>query len=370
MTAGPQPKTCPSLRYTLVLHTLTPKNLGCTHQIRSPFLIVKAVKNSLLGLKADKNHSVAERSYRMKITIIGAAGSVGAPVAFYIGASGLVDEILMIGGTRQNVLKQHAMDISTALSGKDIRVMAGTYEDMRGSEIVINAAGAPQGLITDRMEMLPKNIPLIRHIVSKVRQYCPEAFVITVTNPVDPLNYATYLAGDFDRRKVIGYSFNDSYRFREMLAVAYGVKPNQVEGTVIGEHGNTQVLLFSSVRIDGQPVETSEAVKQSIRAEVPNILKRYEELQSGRTAGWTCAVGLAAITRAVVEDRGETIPCSVVLDGEYGLRELSMSVPAVIDRLGVREVRELALAPDELEGLKVTTDMLRKAMKAVEECLI
>ena len=306
----------------------------------------------------------------MKITIIGAAGSVGAPAAFYIGASGLVDEILMIGGKRQNVLKQHAMDISTAVSGKDIRVITGNFEDMAGSAIVINAAGAPQGLITDRMEMLPQNIPLIQHIASQIRQYCPEAFVITVTNPVDPLNYATYLAGGFDRRQVIGYSINDSYRFRHMLAAAYGVKTSQVDGTVIGEHGSTQVLLFSTTRIDGEPVQTSEEVKQSIRAEVPHILRHYEELQAGRTAGWTCAVGLAAITRAVVENRGETIPCSVVLDGEYGLRELSMSVPAVIDRQGVRKVIELALAPDEWEGVKITTETLRKAMKVVEERLV
>jgi malate/lactate dehydrogenase len=79
---------------------------------------------------------------------------------------------------------------------------------------------------------------------------------------------------------------------------------------------------------------------------------------------------LAAITRAVVENRGETMPCSVVLDGEYGLRELSMSVPAVIDRQGVREVIELALAPDEWEGVKSTTETLRKAMKVVEERLV
>lgn len=305
----------------------------------------------------------------MKVTIIGAAGSVGSPAAFYIAALGLVDEVLMIGGKRQNVLKQHAMDLSTAVSAQNIFVRAGGYEDMTGSDIVINTAGVAQGLIKDRMEMLPMNIPLIKGIAEQIKKYCPEAIIITASNPVGPLNYATYLAGGFDRKQLIGYSINDSFRLREMIAHAYGIKVSQVDGTVIGEHGATQVMLFSSVTIDGQPIEVSEHVKQSIRAEGPNILKRYEELQAGRTAGWTCAIGLAAFVKAIVNDTGELLPCSLVLDGEYGQKNLSMSVPARIGRSGAKEILEWDLAPDEQEGLKKSTDTLKAAMMVVEEKL-
>ncbi|MGD9368674.1 MAG: malate dehydrogenase [Desulfobacteraceae bacterium] len=303
----------------------------------------------------------------MKIAIVGAAGSVGSPAAFYIAAQGLADEILMIGGKKQNVLKQHAMDLSTAVSALDIKVRAGGYEDLPGSDIVINAAGVAQGLIKDRMEVLPKNIPLIKGIAEQIRQHCPEAIVITATNPVGPLNYTTYLAGGFERKQLIGYSINDSFRLREMIARAFNVKVSQVEGTVIGEHGPTQVLLFSSVKIDGQPVTVGEEIKESIRAEVPNILKRYEEFQAGRTAGWTCAIGLAAFVRAIVHDTGEVLPCSLLLDGEYGQKNLSMSVPARIGREGVKEILEWDLAPDEVEGLKISTEKLTAAMKLVEK---
>jgi malate dehydrogenase len=239
----------------------------------------------------------------MKITIIGAAGSVGAPTAFYIGALGLVDEIVMIGGRRENVLKQHAMDLNTALSAQDIFVRAGVFEDMAGSDIIVNAAGVAQGMIHDRMELLSGNLPLIEEIVCSIKRYSPQAFIITATNPIDALNYATLRAGGFDRKKVIGYSVNDSFRFREMLATAFNVKTSRVDALVIGEHGSTQVLLFSTARIDGRFIPVSEEIKQRIRAEVPFILKRYEELQAGRTAGWTCAIGLAAIVRAVLENR-------------------------------------------------------------------
>jgi malate/lactate dehydrogenase len=303
----------------------------------------------------------------MKITVIGAAGSVGAPAVFYLAAKGLADEILMIGGKKQNVLKQHAMDISTAVSAKDMVIRAGDYSDMGGTDIVINAAGAPQGLIADRMEMLPKNIELIKKISDQVKQHCPEAFIVTATNPVDPLNYAMYRAGGYDRRKLIGYSINDTFRFREMLAGAYGAKVSQVDGMVIGEHGSTQVLLFSTACINGEKVSVDEKVKANIRSEVPNILKRYEAFKAGRTAGWTCAIGLEIITRAVVEDSAAVIPCSVVLDGEYGLKGLSMSVPVKLGKGGVQEILEYELAGDEQEGLKKTVETLQSAAQVVEQ---
>jgi malate dehydrogenase len=213
------------------------------------------------------------------------------------------------------------------------------------------------------------NIPLVRDVALQIKHHCPTAFVITATNPADPLNYAAWRAGGFDRHQLIGYSLNDSFRFREMVARAKGVKVSQVQATVLGEHGSTQVLLFSSVRIDGLPVSFGEQEKEDIRAEVPNILRRYEELQSGRTAGWTCAIGVAAVTRAILQDTGEVFPCSVILDGEYGQRGLSMSVPVVLGKKGVREILEWELAPDEQAGLKRTADVLKAAAEIVDENL-
>ncbi|MGD9158523.1 MAG: hypothetical protein PVG39_08965 [Desulfobacteraceae bacterium] len=305
----------------------------------------------------------------MKITVIGAAGWVGAPAVFYLAANRLADEFLMIGGKRQNLLQQHAIDISTAVSSRDILIRAGDYSDMGGSDIVINAAGAPQGLIADRMEMLPKNIELVKHISGKIKQYCPDALIITATNPVDPLNYATWLSGGFDRNKLIGYSINDSFRFREFLAKAYNVKVSQVDGTVIGEHGSTQVLLFSTASIDGQKITVSEEIKAKIHTEIPNILKKLEEGRTGRTAGWTCAIGLEKIVRAIVENTGEVIPCSVMLDGEYGVSGISMSVPVKLGKDGVSEILEYELAPDEIEGVEKTVATLKAAARIVEENL-
>jgi malate dehydrogenase len=304
----------------------------------------------------------------MKVSVIGAAGSVGAPAAFYIGVMGLVDELVLID-MRPNVVQQHALDMSTAMCEYGVKVVAGGHEDMAGSDVVINAAGVPQGLIADRMEMLPKNIPLVRDVALAVKQYCPDAFVITATNPIDALNYCTFKAGGFDRHKVVGYSRNDSTRFREIIARQKGVATNRVQATVVGEHGSTQVPLFSSARIDGAPVSFTESEKAAALAEIPTILKRYEELQSGRTAGWTSALGLAALTRAVLQGTGEVIPCSVVLDGEYGQKDLSLSVPVRLGKGGVQEILEWELAADEQPGFARTAAAMGAAARIVDDVL-
>lgn len=306
--------------------------------------------------------------YATKATIIGAAGAVGAPAAFYLAAQGLVDEVVMVD-PRSNMVQQHAMDLATAVSALDITVKAGSYSDAVGSDVVIDAAGASQGLLSDRMEMLPRNLPLVREIAEQLRRSCPDAVVITATNPVDPLNYATWRVGGFPRRRVLGYSFNDSLRFREQIARAKGVEVGRVRATVLGEHGATQVPVFSSARIDGRPVAFSEYEKAWIRAEALEVLHRYEALQTGRTAGWTCAVGLAALVRAIRDDTGEVFPCSVVLDGEYGRRGLSMAAPVSLGRSGVREILEWELEPDEREGFTRSADVLAAAARIVDEAL-
>lgn len=302
----------------------------------------------------------------MKVGVIGAAGSVGAPAAFYLAVSGLVDELVLID-LRPNVVQQHAMDMNTAASQWDVRVVAGGFEDLAGADVVINAAGIPQGHIADRMEMLPKNIPLVRDTALKIKANCSDAVVLTATNPVDPLNYATWRAGGFDRRQIIGYTINDSFRFRELVARAKGVKVRQVQATVVGEHGSSQVPLFSSVRIDGRPVSFTVGEREGILGEIPKILQRYEELQSGRTAGWTCAVGLTALVRAIKDDKGDVFPCSLVLDGEYGQSGMSMAVPAVLGKGGAREIQQWELTPDEQAGFERAAAVQAAAARIVDE---
>lgn len=304
----------------------------------------------------------------MKVTVVGAAGSVGAPSAFYLAVSGLVTELVLVG-RRANVVEQHALDIRSAASaaGLGVAVKAGAYEDMTGSDVVINAAGAHQGMIADRMEMLPKNIPLVCDTAREISRHCPDAVVITVTNPVDPLNYTTWRAGAFARHQVLGYTINDSFRFQELIAAAKGARAGQVEAIVIGEHGRTQVPLFSSARVEAKPAEFTEREKEDILRTIPTILKRYEELQAGRTAGWTCAVGLSRLVRAIRDNSDEVFPCSCILEGEYGLSGLSIGVPVVLGRRGVREIKEWQLPSDEQAAFARSAAAMEAAARIVDD---
>jgi malate/lactate dehydrogenase len=308
----------------------------------------------------------------MKISIIGASGCIGSSTAFLITTQLLTDELVMIGGKHQDALNQYVLDLSTAVSSDNIIVRAGEYADLINSDIVIMSAGAPQGIVNSRMEWLSANLALFHDIGKKIMYYCPRAIVITVTNPVDPFNYAMYLLSpDKDRRKHIGYSANDTFRFRIMSAEQLKVKPHRVKGIVIGEHGESQVLVFSSLQLDGEKIDITEEFKQKIKDKIPSILKTLESFKAktGRTAGWTCAAGITEICRAIKQDSGAVLPCSTILDGEYGARNLSMSVPASIGKIGIRNVSILQLADDEKEGVKNTINYLAPYMRHIEESL-
>jgi malate dehydrogenase len=306
----------------------------------------------------------------MKITLIGAAGNVGSAAAFNIALHNITDELVMVDEYSKDKLEQYVADLSTAVSGLDTRVRAGNYADMEGSDIVLMAAGSAQ-VVASRMEVLPQNLPIIKDLADKIKIYCPQAIVITATNPIDPLNYEMYLATGMDRKKVLGYSANDSLRFRMYLAEALGEKASRVEATAIGEHGASQVLLYSLVKVNGKPITVSAEAKQHVRqqeANLPNILEG-QRIKTGRTHAWTTSMGLAALCNAISKDTGEMTPCSVVLNGEYGLKEMSMSVPALIGKEGVHKVLEWKLDAEEQAGLANTIKVLKPAMKTVEEFL-
>jgi malate/lactate dehydrogenase len=169
--------------------------------------------------------------------------------------------------------------------------------------------------------------------------------------------------------QLIGYSINDTIRYRKSLAQELKEKVSRVDCIVIGEHGGTQVPLFSSAKVDSKPVQISEEMKQRIRAGMWGTIKIFEALDAGRTAGWTCAVGLTTLVRAIVENSDSVFPCSMVLKGEYGLNDFSMGVPVKLGRNGVKEILEYELNPDEQEGLKKTVDTLKSDAAIVRETL-
>jgi len=306
-----------------------------------------------------------------KVGVIGAAGTLGSCSAFQIAMQGVADEMVLLPGTRENLVRFHQMDLENALTGiNDMSVRFGRKEDLAGADVVILAAGAPWRRIESRMELLDDSLPIIVEAAQTVREHCPGAVVITLTNPVDPLNWALWRLTGLPRERFLGYSLNDTFRFRRMLSQALAVPAPTVAGTVVGEHGPHQVLLFSSVRINGKPVEIDTKMQDGIYAEIPNILNRMETLGAGRTTGWTSSVGVASIVKAILEDTGEVIPCSVVLDGEYGRKGLSATVPVRLGRGGVKGFPAVEMAQGERDRLEKCFEFLAETARSLEPRLL
>jgi len=304
----------------------------------------------------------------MKISIIGAGGSIGSTASFNLATHCVADELVMIDSYSPDKLEQHVTDLKSSVTGLNTTVRAGRDEDLRNSDIVILAAGSADVKVS-RTEVLPQNLPLMESFARKIMNYCPDAIVITVTNPVDPLNYAMHRFSGINRKKLIGYSANDTIRFRMFLSEALDVKSSQIKATVVGEHGASQVLLFSSVKLNHRPYAVSPSVQQQVRRwvdELPSVLEP-QRMKTGRTAAWTTSMGLTAICKAISRDAGHLIPCSVVLDGEYQCHDIGMSVPVKLGKCGVMAIPEVKLNAREQEELSRSIGVLREQMRFVDE---
>jgi malate dehydrogenase len=306
----------------------------------------------------------------MKIAIIGAAGTLGSCAAFTITSNKLADELLMIDPF-ENALMGHWLDLETVGASQNVVVTKGTYENLGGTDIVVMTAGAPTGAIKSRSELLPGSLPIVKAAAENINQYCPGAVVITETNPVDPLNYAMYLwSSDKDRRRFIGYSLNDSIRLRKWAGEALGVSATRMQGIVIGEHGNSQVMLFSTLRLDGKPVKLDQEAREKIKKQPVAMLNAFESLVPRRTAGWTSAYGTGIVIEAIKNNSRAAIPCNTVLQGEYGLSKISMTVPAILGKRGIEGVQELEISPEEKADLDRSVQALGPLMRQVENYVI
>ncbi len=295
----------------------------------------------------------------MKVSIIGAAGTVGSATAFAIALQGLADE-LVLTDQNQGALGNHAMDINTAVgTTQKITVRAGRYEDLGGTDITVICAGIHFAATAPLKDKLTSNIPIMKTIAANLKKYCPRTIILMVTNPIDVLNYVMYLTGYFERNKLLGYNMNDSIRLRTATAKTLNLSPLRVDGIAAGYHPNPNVPLFSSIKVDGKPYLLDAEKQQQIREETKNYLKALDSFGANRTAGWTTAAGIAETVKAIRNDAKMVIPCSAVLEGEYGYKDISIGIPAIIGREGIQKILEWELPPEERRELDPIAGMLK-----------
>ena len=297
----------------------------------------------------------------MKLGIIGGAGLLGATTAFFASTEYVVDEIVLYD-IKENLAVSHAMDIDIAVSEfRDIKIKAGGFDDLAGSDIIFNTAGVPERKVASRAEYLEGNIGVYRDIAERIRAWGETPVIISASNPIDVLNYVLLEKIGCPPEKLIGFSRNDTLRFKWSIAKEYGIEASDIEALVIGEHGDGQVPLFSTVRNarTGAPLDLSEKQRENILSRIGNWFAEYQKLDCGRSSGWTSGVSMTQILGLIRDDSDTIVSCSVIPNGEYGLSGLSIGLPVKLGPCGVKEIVELELEASEMTGLNAAAEKIR-----------
>jgi malate/lactate dehydrogenase len=251
---------------------------------------------------------------------------------------------------RPEKVASHVMDLEQVLGlGGTASVSAGAWEELDGVGVLVVCAATALTANTSREVYLEANGAIVDGLASRLGGW--NGVVVMVTNPVDPLTarLATALG---ERRRVVGYTLNDSLRLRTAIAASLRVPVAAVEAWVLGEHGDRAVPIFSRVRVHGEPVMLSAAQREQAAAFVRTWYRRHVALDANRSSTWTSGAGVAALVAAIVDGTGESWVASTLLDGEYGISGTSLGVPVVLSPSGIERVVEWALDEDELDALR------------------
>ena len=287
-----------------------------------------------------------------KVSIVGAAGTVGAATGYRLALGDVVDELVFVDIPKmEDTTVGQAADTNHGIAyNSNTEVRQGDYAATAGSDVVVITAGIPRSPGDTRLDLAEDNAPIMEDIGESLAEYTDDFITVTTSNPVDLLNRHLYETGDRPREQVIGFGGRlDSARFRYVLSQRFGTGVQNVEATILGEHGDAQVPVFSKVRVDGRDPAFSDDEKEEILGDLQQSAMDVIE-RKGATE-WGPATGVAHTVEAILNDTGEVLPCSVVLDGEFGHEGVGMGVPAKLGADGIEAIVEWELADDEADLL-------------------
>ena len=301
-----------------------------------------------------------------KIAIIG-AGDVGTTIAYTLQISGLVTEIVLIDINRK-LAQGQIMDMNHGLFFvPPVYLTAGNYSDCRSSDVIIITAGARQKTGESRMALVERNATICRSIVDEIGPYNSTAVFLIVTNPVDVITQVVIKHSDLPRHQVIGSgTVLDSARFRYIISQYCHVDARNVHAYVIGEHGDSEVILWSQVRIGGTPLkdfskESTYACdpidKESVTKDIRN--SAYHIIEAKGATNYGVSLAVRRIVEAIIRDENSVLTVSTLLNGEYGLDGVCLSVPCIINRKGIKSIVETTLDQIEERALKKSAEIIR-----------
>ncbi|MBV7294247.1 L-lactate dehydrogenase [Corynebacterium sp. TAE3-ERU16] len=301
-----------------------------------------------------------------KIVLIG-AGDVGVAYAFALINQGICDHLAIID-IDEKKLEGNVMDLNHGVvwAPSRTKVTKGTYADCEDAAMVVICAGAAQKPGETRLQLVDKNMKIMKSIVDDVMASGFDGIFLVASNPVDILTYACWKDSGLPAHRVIGSgTVLDSARFRYMLGEMYEVAPTSVHSYIIGEHGDTELPVLSSATIAGVSMRKQLEKDPELEPKLERIFEEtrdmaYKIIDAKGSTSYGIGMGLARISRAILQNQDVAVPVSALLRGEYGEENIYIGTPAIVNRRGIRRVVELELTEHEMDRFKQSANTLRE----------
>ena len=313
-----------------------------------------------------------QKNTPVRVAVIG-MGNVGATFAYALLLSGLAAEIVLIDVNRAKA-EGEAMDLNhTEPFAHPTSIWASDYSDCATAAVVVVTAGAAQHPGETRLDLVKRNADIFSKIIPEVAKYCPEGILLVATNPVDVLTYLALKLSGMPPQRVIGSgTILDTARFRHLLSEHFNVDPRSVHAHIIGEHGDSEVPVWSLANIAGMRLpEFAKASGVPYEEEkMDDIFKQtrdaaYAIIQRKGATYYAVAAGLMRLVEAILRDQHTILSVSSSMTGAYGITDICLSLPTIVNRGGVQRVLHLELNPSEQAGLRHSAEILKNTIRSL-----
>jgi L-lactate dehydrogenase len=300
---------------------------------------------------------------KTRIVIIG-AGAVGSTTAYTLLLRNRMDELVLIDANHNKAVGD-ALDMNHGmpfLGGA--KVWAGSYEDCRTADIIVITAGAAQREGESRTDLLKRNVGIFDSIVTEVLKYNTDGILLIASNPVDIMSYFSWKKSQWPINRIIGSgTLLDSARFRYLLGEELDIDPRSIHAHIVGEHGDSEVPLWSLANVAGTGIELSDEVKENIFTNTRDAA--YQIISSKGATYYAIALALDRICTAILKDEGAVLNVSTLLQDYHGISDVFLGVPCIVDRQGVREVLKLTITDKEKEQLHMSANKLKGLIETI-----
>lgn len=308
-----------------------------------------------------------------KAAIIG-CGFVGSTIAYSLMQKGTFSELILIDAVHKKA-EGEAMDISHGLPfAHAMDIHAGTYEEIADAAVIIITAGANQKPGETRLDLVQKNAAIMKVIIKEIKRVNCEGILLIVSNPVDILTHVALKESGYSPKRVIGSgTVLDTARLKYLISEKLNIDSRNIHAFIVGEHGDSELAVWSCANIYGISLHRfgqlvgHEAFEQELDAIYHAVRdSAYEIIERKGATYYGIGMAAARIAEAIVRDSHTVVPISVLLEGQYGLSELCMSIPTIIGKDGAEQVLEIAFSEEEKKKLEQSAYELKKVLETVE----